>query len=280
MALDEQQLPDTTRWILDSGSSHHFTNDKELLMEMENKPCSSRLPDGSLMDVSECGNIRLEMETNSAWTTVTLTDVYYAPNLPCNLLSYGLLEAKGCKLVYKDEKRYLQKGSACIAEVKKENNVLVVSTRSVSNLVNLVMSLEANTPPAQPHEDSLMNFHRRLGHLHFDSVIRLAKDPSSGIKINDFTRQICVTCAQGKQSKNLQSKKDTGANSPIDRIGGVIGSDLKGPLTPPDRNGNRYIINFIDYKSNYTRVFLAKKKNEAAKKFGHFVAFFERQFNC
>ena len=51
-------------------------------------------------------------------------------------------------------------------------------------------------------------------------------------------------------------------------------------MTPTDRNVNRYMINFIDHKSNYCRIFLAKTKDAAAKKFEHFVAFFENQFNC
>ena len=43
---------------------------------------------------------------------------------------------------------------------------------------------------------------------------------------------------------------------------------------------NRYRVNFIDHKSNYCRVFLAPTKDKAAKKFEHFLAFFERQFDC
>ena len=61
----------------------------------------------------------------------------------------------------------------------------------------------------QVHEDTLMNLHKRLGHLNYDAVVRLAKDPSSGIKITDDRRENCLTCAQGKQTKNKQNQKDT-----------------------------------------------------------------------
>ncbi|CAI5739085.1 unnamed protein product [Peronospora destructor] len=44
--------------------------------------------------------------------------------------------------------------------------------------------------------------------------------------------------------------------------------------------GNRYLVNFVDHKSNYCRVFLARTKDQAAKKFEHFLAFFEKRFNC
>ncbi|KAG3143998.1 hypothetical protein PC128_g24483 [Phytophthora cactorum] len=102
---------------------------------------------------------------------------------------------------------------------------------------------------------SLVEFHKRLGHLSYEAVERLAQDPSSGIEITDHRRKNGLTCAQGKQSKNTQSKRDTGEHSPIDRVGGVICYDLMGPMTPRDRHGNRYMVNFVDHKSNYCRVF-------------------------
>ena len=108
----------------------------------------------------------------------------------------------------------------------------------------------------------------------------MAKDPASGIELTDRRRLTCLSCAEGKQTKNTQSQKDTGVNEPIDRIGGVIYSDLKGPMTPKDRHGNRYLVNFVDHKSNYCRVFLAPTKDRAAKKFEHFLVFFEKRFNC
>ncbi|OWZ01374.1 hypothetical protein PHMEG_00027252 [Phytophthora megakarya] len=60
-------------------------------------------------------------------------------------------------------------------------------------------------------ERSIMHFHMRLGHLACDTIERMAREPGSGIKLTDKTRESCLTCAQGKQPKNLQSKKGTGA---------------------------------------------------------------------
>ncbi|CAI5723653.1 unnamed protein product [Peronospora farinosa] len=50
-------------------------------------------------------------------------------------------------------------------------------------------------------------------------------------------------------------------------------------MTPRDRLGNRYLVNFIDHRSNYCRVFLAKTKDAAALKFKYFLVQFEREFN-
>ncbi|GMF34945.1 unnamed protein product [Phytophthora fragariaefolia] len=85
---------------------------------------------------------------------------------------------------------------------------------------------------------TLLDFHKQLGHLNYGSVEKFVRDPSS------------------------------------DRIGGVICSDLKAPMTPRD------MVNFVDNKSNYVRVFLARSNDQAAKKFKQFLVFSEKEFNC
>lgn len=109
---------------------------------------------------------------------------------------------------------------------------------------------------------------------------RMAHDPASGIKLTHKIRTVCVACAQGRQTKSVHSKKDSGLNAPVGRVGGVICSDSKGPMTPKDRLGNRSLVNFIDHMSNYCRIFLAKTKDQAAKKFKDFLIFFDKRFNC
>ena len=49
-------------------------------------------------------------------------------------------------------------------------------------------------------------------------------------------------------------------------------------MTPQDRLGNRYLVNFVDHKSNYCRVFLARTKDAAAKQFEAFLVHFEKLF--
>ena len=107
----------------------------------------------------------------------------------------------------------------------------------------------------------------------------MAKDPDHGIELTDHVRANCLTCAEAKGTRTKQPKKDSGANAPTDRIGGVICSDQKGPINPKDRRENRYLVVFID-KSNYVRVFAARQKNAAAKMFEHVLAWFENESNC
>ena len=94
----------------------------------------------------------------------------------------------------------------------------------------------------------------------------MAKPPGSGIKITNHNMTVCNLCKGGTQSRT-----DTGKNAPIDPIGGVDCSDMKDPLTPRVRLGNRYLVNVFDHKSNYCRVLLAPTKDKAAKRFKDFV---------
>ena len=127
---------------------------------------------------------------------------------------------------------------------------------------------------------TLMHFHRRLGQLCFDTIIEKYKDPASAIKLTDTTRINFLACAQGKQAKEEQSNSDTVINTSIDVIGGVILSDLKGPMTPRDRMGNPYLVIFIDLRFNYFDVPLAKSKDAAELQLKPFLVNFKLAFNC
>uniref|UniRef100_A0AAV1VI71 GAG-pre-integrase domain-containing protein n=1 Tax=Peronospora matthiolae TaxID=2874970 RepID=A0AAV1VI71_9STRA len=179
-----------------------------------------------------------------------------------------------------------QEDNRKIFEVFRRNNVLTIDVMGESTtdarvrVVNLAVQEGFDEIDEAVTDTTLLELHQRLGHLSYDTIVRMADSAGSGIRLTDRTRPNCLTCAQGKQSKNNQPKKDTGRNAPIDKLGGVIGSDIKGPMTPKDRRGNRYLINFVDYSTNCVRVFVAKRKIEATKNFRHFLLYYEKRFNC
>ena len=41
-------------------------------------------------------------------------------------------------------------------------------------------------------------------------------------------------------------------------------------MPPQDQLQNHYLVNFVDYKSKYYRIFLARTKNAASKQFEAF----------
>jgi hypothetical protein len=202
--------------------------------------------------------------------------------MPINLLSLGLLYKRGYVLKESDHGNFIvhKETGTKMFKVYIEGGVFKVRTPEIKIQVYATSTptggrrsgadevegdnANGRKEAAVVQVGTLWHFHKRFGHLNYDKIIKMAKRPESGIKLLDQERKYCVTCAEGKQSKNSLQKRDTGANSAIDQPGGVICSDIKGPMSPPDRFDNRYMVVFVDHYSNYTRVFLAKQKNFAA----------------
>ncbi|GMF60847.1 unnamed protein product [Phytophthora fragariaefolia] len=176
--------------------------------------------------------------------TVKLVDVYY-----------GTLDRKGFALTERDGRRVLagKNRGRVVFFVELQRSVLVMHARVVkrredtSKVIMAVLDKVVTKPgnvSSDVQKGTLVEFYQRMRHLNYDADERLALDPNSGIELTDRRRVNCLTWAQGKQTKNNRPKVDTGSNPPIDRVGDVICSDLKCPMTPRDRLNNRYMINF------------------------------------
>jgi hypothetical protein len=279
-------------WIADTGASTHMVRDKSMLHDWEEvtDDVGTTLPDGSKMTITRRGTAKLRVHADGEYYWVSLKNACYSPKLALNLISLGSLLSKeqgapGCDIGTKNGRHAVLKEGAVVMYLQLKNNVLVVDRgaeeEKPARLHDVVMSAveESVAPEKSVQKGTLMSYHLRFGHLNFDYIEKLASDPANGIELTDRVRKNCLTCAEGKQSKAAQPKKDSGTSSPTDVVGAVICSDLKGPITPPDKNKNRYMINFVDHKSNYCRVFVAKTKDQAAKKLEHFITFFEKRFN-
>ena len=129
-------------------------------------------------------------------TKVRLTDVYFAENLGRNIISYGLLESKGCGISYRGEYRVvaaLDEGPA-VFDVGIHNNVLVVRAQkcelgTTGRDVLMSALVQHDEDVGQDvQKGSLMHFHKLLAHLNYDTIIRMAKDPASGIQLTDELR--------------------------------------------------------------------------------------------
>ncbi|KAE9318003.1 hypothetical protein PF008_g18609 [Phytophthora fragariae] len=169
--------------------------------------------------------------------------VYFAKDVVHNLILYGLLDKRGIELNQQAGQHVVvaKDGGRVAFDVEMRHNVLVVRAavgprrELPSDVIMAVLSQEVADSVevlGDVQKVKLLDFHKRLAHLNYDSVERLAKEPSSGIHQTDHKRVNSLTCTEGKKTKNRRSKKDTGTHSPIDWVGGVICSDLKEPMTP------------------------------------------------
>nr|CCA23978.1 OSIGBa0134J07.9 putative [Albugo laibachii Nc14] len=278
----------TSQFILDSGSSRHLVTTKWQLSNAAKCNEECLLPNGESLRMQLKGTADFVVIVDGEAPRVKLLGAYYAENLPFNIISYGRIEERGCELRYDGHQRsVIRRSDGCdIFDVHKDtNNVLVVrvvddKAEEAYACVVAALAEAFSSPTSDPQQGSLLDFLLRFAHLAYDTVELMASDPASVIRLTDRERPTCLTCAKRQQRRNKKSKKDTGEYASITRIGGVICSNIKGPITSFDRLGSRYLISFVDHKSNYCRVFLAKSKDKATKQFEQLTVYFEKSFDC
>lgn len=105
-----------------------------------------------------------------------------SPSLDKKLISYGRLVDHGCLLGRSNGRHTVLKNKSVIFYVTMKNHVMVVD-KSMNALYNcdfgdVMMSAVATVESGQAlQKHTLMYFHRRFGHLNFDTNKRLASTP-------------------------------------------------------------------------------------------------------
>ncbi|HEV7735754.1 MAG TPA: DDE-type integrase/transposase/recombinase, partial [Chlamydiales bacterium] len=121
----------------------------------------------------------------------------------------------------------------------------------------------------------LKTWHLRLGHVHYDTIKRMAeKEMVRGMKIDLSSRPPeCKYCNLGKQTKNPMPKKREGSGA--SKLLEIVNSDITGPEDVPSAGGAKYILNFVDDYTSMTWAYLLKTKDQAASKFKEWRAIVE-----
>ena len=91
---------DRDGYILYCGSSLRLVNDQSLLQDAKMCEHECHLEDGESVKLLRVGNVVLTVVAGGQVRDVTLTEVYLAPELSRNIISYGKLEHKGFRIVY------------------------------------------------------------------------------------------------------------------------------------------------------------------------------------
>ena len=120
------------------------------------------MADGESLRLTRVGSVRLEVLARGAKTSVTLTEVYLAPRLAKNIVSYGRLERKGFALVF---------DAAIDSNVLHGETTATHGRHSAEDAIMAALeALETNDDTDGAHEASLLHWHQRLGHLAFDTI--------------------------------------------------------------------------------------------------------------
>lgn len=234
----------TNEWILDSGSSSHMTNNKNLFKDMQKTTSEIKTAKNSeVMTAKGIGTI----ETDKC----ILNNVLYVTDLSKNLLSVNTITKNGGKVIFTKEK----------AEIWK-NNVKFVGSRTREGLWTVNLNQDCTGSALLTQETEMAHrWHQKLGHLGKGNMKRLLT-MSEGMKITEESlnglNSPCETCLKAKQTRIPFGKDRTKAKRPLE----IVHTDVCGPIDPQTWDKKKYMLTFIDDFTHFVMVYLIEGKFE------------------
>ncbi|WVZ53536.1 hypothetical protein U9M48_004463 [Paspalum notatum var. saurae] len=156
---------------------------------------------------------------------------------------------------------HFKKGACCVLDVEE---ALVCSLRPFGQVFRVDLtsvSSPAHYLVASPSAD-IWKWHRRLGHLNFDLLVRLS---SMGLirglpKLKAKKDLVCLSCRHGKMV--------AASHAPVSQVmtsypGKLLHMDTVGPARVASVSGKWYVLVVVDDFSRFSWVFFMEFKDEA-----------------
>ena len=260
-------------WLIDSGASTHICYQRSAFVSVRrlNQPVSISVADGRMIPANAIGDINIDVccAITHQWSTITLNDVLFAPDLKMNLLSVSRL-THDCMIVT------FVNNQCQISD--KDNRVIASSIKDMSDLYRLTSRfnyvVSANSAISDPKL-----WHARLGHLNTNAMQQLVRKQMAdglpaALPTTDDDIGVCEGCALGKSHRAAMPQQGT---SRATRLLELVHTDICGPMKVDSLGGKKYFITFIDDYSRAVVIRTITKKSEALDSFVTFKAWAENQ---
>ncbi|KAH9664249.1 Integrase catalytic domain-containing protein [Citrus sinensis] len=272
--LANMDAPVDNNWYLDSGATHHLTNDMNNVNGAEPFAGNSKLivGNGVGLCITHIGSVVLRMLDALNYSDLKLNNILLVPKITKNLISISQLT--------KDNNIVVEfTNSFCFVKDKVKNSVMcrllcVSSTKSstlqsnqgllthvesaVSNqpisMFSIVVSKFPNKTACCLHTEALcyqtpscmlntMVLHQRLGHPN-TKVLSHVINSCSSLKNMSGNKTIdsCDACKMGKIHKLHFPITETKTKNPLE----LLHTDLWGPSPTPFIQGYKYYVSFVD----------------------------------
>jgi hypothetical protein len=136
-----------------------------------------------------------------------------------NLLSVSQMCDQGHKFTFNSQK----------CEIRKEGSGKLVATAARTSSNIYVLSKIGNEKCCLGKEDESWLWHRRMGHMHFDNLVKVNKRVAVREipQIMKPTNTLCKHCQQGKQAKTRFKSKEYSTTKPLE----IVHTDLDSSWT-------------------------------------------------
>ena len=249
-------------WYLDSGATHHVSEDPSLFSSIH--PISGsqiRSAGGQSHNVTGVGEIDIQVLSGEI---KTVSSVLYTPGITKNLLSVGSLTDQQKTIVFK--------ATGCFVIDDATSQIEILAHReNGKGLYRLQPSYLKQGPEVNTLHlrSQAVLWHKRLGHVHTRGIQRMiTSDAVKGLPSIQIPRQTCTGCQLGKHARTKMPKEATFNAS---RILELIHSDVCGPFRVRSIGGARYFVTFTDDFSRKIWTYFISHKSQVLEKFQHFV---------
>jgi hypothetical protein len=247
--------------LVDCGATSHIVNSADVFVSYD-KSFEPKHHFIELADGRRSNNIAIArgdakfciVDTHGIQHDITLRNSLLAPEFPTSLFSVRAATDSGAKVIF-------SKGEAKLIANDTQFNIVKHGQ---------LYFLHTGTPTSACTTRTLVEWHRTLGHMNCDDILRL-QSVSNGMTVtNAHQKGICATCAENKMTKMPKMHDEIAfrANYPLQRVH----TDICGPIDPISRDGYRYIINFVDEHSGMLFVYFLRSKDEAHVALKNFLA--------
>jgi hypothetical protein len=141
--------------------------------------------------------------------------------------------------------------------------LIATTARTSSNIY--VLSEIGNEKCCLGKEDESWLWHRKMGHIQFDSLVKFNKKEvvREIPHITKPTNTLCKHCQQGKQTKTWFKSKEYSMTRPLE----IVHTDLVGPTTTKGLKGHKYFMLLVDDYTRMAVVFFLRNTLEAFENF-------------
>lgn len=256
--------------LYDSGSTRHISPYKEQfesLSPITPKPFTAA--NKQSFNAIGVGEMIVEVPNGVNVSQLRLTEVLYSPDVGYTLVSIGRLDQLGYSATFAD-------GMCTIRD--QTEDVVGQIPRSQRGLYRVVHERSAESANSATETITVMELHRRMGHISPSVARRLAeKGMVTGVKVDLSSGEstFCETCVYAKATRKPILKMREGERAT--EFAGEVHTDLWGPAPVPTLGGRRYYISFTDDKTRLTYLHLLRQKSEAFGAYKDFEAWCKTQ---
>jgi hypothetical protein len=269
---------DTPPIIIDCGASWHFSSDREKFItfsEMAPQPIKSA--DGRSLQATGRGDMRilLPMGDGIQPTHITLTNVYYSPQMAHTLISMSQMDQKGhsvhienktCTISTPKPKPHI------IGQIPLVQGLYQVNIDQPKGPSNLVANVASNLV-------TISQLHRLMGHINHDDLQKMVQDGQvTGIELDMNSKpEFCSTCIKAKAPQKPFPKASM--KKGVTKYGSKVCTDVWGPAQVQLLGGSKYSLCYLDLHSHKEKVDFLKWKSESFSLYKKYEAWVKVQRN-